>query len=670
MHGTTSGPPLAATGYVLRPEAADQPFSARTMTRLLLLAAVVLPLAIVGVMAAVAWRNAWEDARRDLRHTAEAAAEYAQRVLGTQRLGAEMVNEMLADLSDAEIRAQEAALHARLKRLLDSVPMALTIALSDRDAHALLTANVYPVPRLSILDREWVQALRRADAPTVHVSSVTTGRLDDNFFFGVSIRRAGTGNGLAPAEFDGVVNISVSPLRLGEGLGALTSQPADLMALVREDGEVLARHPGFTARLPPVSPDSPLRAAMAAGATEGHFVARVSMTGVPLREVGEPVLVAYRRLAGLPIYATASRPRTALVRKWRSEMAAAAAVAVPAAGILGLLAFLVVRSQRRTAASEANLRAVFEGTSIGMVQADPDSMRLLRVNDRFCEMVGRDRAALLGGMTFLDLTHPEDRAANLAGFVEAMARGERYVAEKRYVRPDGDEVWVRVDFALIGDGHGGTRHTVAAVQDTTAQREAAAQQALLAREVDHRARNVLAVVQSILSLTRAEAPEDFARVVQDRVAALARAHTLLAKSHWSGADLRLLVAEEIAPFTAESEPGAKPVRLEGPAVALAPDAVQPLAMVLHELATNAAKYGAFAMPGGRLDVSWAREAAGLRPCWRETLPAPIGAPRRKGFGMTVLETVARRQLGGELVLDWEARGLCCTIRLPARHLRK
>jgi hypothetical protein len=207
------------------------------VARSLLAAAILFPLAIVGVSGALGWRDAWEAAGRDLMHTADATAEYAERVMGSHRLAAELANQMLAGLSDEEIRSREAELHERLRQLLPSVPMAHTIALADRDAFLLLTANAQPSPRVSLADREWVRELRRPGAPAMHVSSVNNGRIDDNLFFSVSIPRRGTGNGLPAGAFDGVVGISVSPDQVANGLQAITRAPADVMALVRTDGE-------------------------------------------------------------------------------------------------------------------------------------------------------------------------------------------------------------------------------------------------------------------------------------------------------------------------------------------------------------------------------------------------------------------------------------------------
>jgi two-component sensor histidine kinase len=194
------------------------------------------------------------------------------------------------------------------------------------------------------------------------------------------------------------------------------------------------------------------------------------------------------------------------------------------------------------------------------------------------------------------------------------------------------------------------------------------------REVDHRAKNALAVVQSVLRLTPRGEPEAFAAAVEARVAALARVHSLLAEGGWSGADLRALAERELAPYAPIGGDGGTArraaVSLDGAPVPLAPAAVQPLAMVLHELATNAAKHGALSVPSGTVEVRWRAgrrtgEDGLLRLSWTEAGGPPIAsAPARRGFGTRVIEATVRGQLGGTVERRWERTGLVVEMALP------
>ncbi|MGB5083775.1 MAG: response regulator [Methylocystis silviterrae] len=200
------------------------------------------------------------------------------------------------------------------------------------------------------------------------------------------------------------------------------------------------------------------------------------------------------------------------------------------------------------------------------------------------------------------------------------------------------------------------------VAERTAELEAAiARQELLAHEVDHRARNALAVIQSIVALTPTDDSLYFANAVRGRIHAMATAHNLLSESRWRGANLLNLVKEELAPYAQSS------IKIAGEAVSIAPSVAQSLALVLHELATNAAKYGALKDSEGSLSVSWHLSDERLELNWREEGNADVVPPSRAGFGSKVIETSIAGQLQGQIEREWKASGLVCSIRIPSEH---
>jgi two-component sensor histidine kinase len=188
----------------------------------------------------------------------------------------------------------------------------------------------------------------------------------------------------------------------------------------------------------------------------------------------------------------------------------------------------------------------------------------------------------------------------------------------------------------------GTNH------DITDRKRAEERQTLLAREVDHRAKNALAVVQSVLKLTPRGDADAYVRAVEGRIAALARVQTLLAEERWTRADLRALLRGELEPFQSAGQQ----VLLDGPPVALPPRSAQPLAMAVHELATNAVKHGALSVPDGRLSVTWRLDGEALRLRWEET-----GGPR------------AGRPAGAAGLRDAGARGHDADAARRHRHAR-
>jgi two-component sensor histidine kinase len=186
----------------------------------------------------------------------------------------------------------------------------------------------------------------------------------------------------------------------------------------------------------------------------------------------------------------------------------------------------------------------------------------------------------------------------------------------------------------------------------------------LRKEVDHRAKNILAAVNALLHLVPRDDPARFAAMVEERVHAMARIHSLLAEKRWEGADLRLLVQRELVPYI----DAADRMRLDGPPVHLQATIAQPLGMVLHELAINAARHGAFSVPEGQISLRWRvnPETSDLLLEWVETRgPAVERLPERRGFGTKLLGGLVK-QLDGSMERTWQLTGLHCVIRVPSK----
>jgi two-component sensor histidine kinase len=191
------------------------------------------------------------------------------------------------------------------------------------------------------------------------------------------------------------------------------------------------------------------------------------------------------------------------------------------------------------------------------------------------------------------------------------------------------------------------------VQARTAELETAIErQAFLAREVDHRAKNAMAVIQSIVRLTRASTAEEYGAAIEGRVQAMARAHSLLSQSRWEGADLQKLIDDEMAPYGR--------VSLDGCTVLLKPHVAQTLALAVHELATNAAKYGALSCASGRVHIGWAMKPDCVEIVWSEEGGPPVSEPTKLGFGSMVIRSVSQH-LNGTVQFLWEETGLKCIL---------
>jgi PAS domain S-box-containing protein len=311
--------------------------------------------------------------------------------------------------------------------------------------------------------------------------------------------------------------------------------------------------------------------------------------------------------------------------------------------------------------SEERLRLAFEAAQMGWWDYDIGANRVTW-SQSLIRLMGcspQSFGATLEGA--LNHVHPEDRQRFLALVQEGMTQGRGGTCELRFIRPDGSTRWSLAAGQVIRDNADRPTHFAGVDLDITARKQAEERQLMLVRELDHRAKNLLAVVQSVLHLSHAETMPEFIASVDGRIRALSRAHSLLSEARWQNVDLGRIVAEEIAPFTANPQ---QQIVAEGPAVSLHPASAQSLALALHELVTNAVKYGALSAPEGRVTLSWTLQPEVLLLRWVEAGGPAVRVPTRKGFGTRVIGASIERQLRGRTTFDWRAEGLHCSLTIP------
>jgi PAS domain S-box-containing protein len=257
------------------------------------------------------------------------------------------------------------------------------------------------------------------------------------------------------------------------------------------------------------------------------------------------------------------------------------------------------------------------------------------------------------------LLDPDDVDQFRKAISEFNTGARAYEAEFRVRRPDGEVRWCVGTAAATLDRSGRVVRVSGVTVDITERKRAEERQNLLAREVDHRAKNALALAQSIVRLTRADDVKTYVDAVEGRINALARVHTILSMSSWQGAELNKLIEEELAPYSVGGQ-----IRLAGPEVQLLPATAQTLALALHELFTNSAKYGALSTRSGRLAISWQVKNETLMLEWEESGGPLVRPPKAHGFGTKSLLASVESQLGGEAQFDWRAEGLVCRLQVP------
>ncbi|GAA3995749.1 PAS domain-containing protein [Sphingomonas humi] len=327
---------------------------------------------------------------------------------------------------------------------------------------------------------------------------------------------------------------------------------------------------------------------------------------------------------------------------------------------------------RRTAEEQlrqtATLLELIGASTDTIIYAKDRDGRMLYLNRALEQLSGLHKEDILGRTDDEWNRNSAEAEALKAADRQVIETGHTLDLEEMFTGQDGQSRYYQTLKSPLRDHTGEVIGVVGVSTDISAAKEAEQREKLLSRELDHRAKNLLAVVQSVVSLTRADTLVDFKKAVEGRIQSLGRAHSMLAASRWEGAELERVLSEELAPYRG-AEQGQ--VILSGPPMLLKPAAAQSLALVFHELATNAVKYGALSVAGGELEVRWGiEEKAGrsalLRLRWEER-GGPSVPPRtsvsRSGFGSRVIRSSIERQLGGSLTLDWAATGLVVTMEV-------
>ncbi|WP_082767384.1 PAS domain S-box protein [Bosea sp. PAMC 26642] len=316
--------------------------------------------------------------------------------------------------------------------------------------------------------------------------------------------------------------------------------------------------------------------------------------------------------------------------------------------------------------SEARFRSLFENAAVGMAYADLAGT-WITVNQRLCDMLQVAEADLIG-RSANDMVEPAERGREAQELERLLSREIAHAAfEVPYQRRDGSQIWIGQTTSLVLNGHGVPLHFVSVYRDISERRAAQERQRFLLAELAHRSKNLLAVIQGIAGQTirSVENLADFKTRFTQRLQGIAATQDILVRQDWTGGDLRQLVTTQLELF----DLGEGRITLSGPEVTLSADAVQSVGLALHELATNALKYGALSATTGQVRVAWYSEPDGkMALTWIEQGGPPVVAPLRTGFGSTVLDRMAASSVDGVVELDYAKSGLRWTLAIPSEHI--
>lgn len=327
-------------------------------------------------------------------------------------------------------------------------------------------------------------------------------------------------------------------------------------------------------------------------------------------------------------------------------------------------------AEKRLRVSEERLAIAADLTGLGTIDRD-FSTNTIYLSPQPCGAVIGEEVSLEGLLAHIHTAdQPRVRAA-LAESEDPAGTG-LYEAEHRVVRPSGEVRWISVKARTFFEGEGRDRkpvRTIGALLDVTDRRMFEEQQRLLMGELNHRVRNTLSVVQAIASQTLRSArdPRTFVADFKGRIHAIASAHKLLNETTWQGANLTELIREQLAGTC-----GSGQIRSEGPEVWLPPQVALNLGLVLHELGTNARKYGALSVPRGRVQISWKvrkeNSRCFLRMSWQEFGGPAVKPPTMRGFGMGLIERSIGTAVEGATNISFEPEGVRCVIEVALHDI--
>jgi two-component system CheB/CheR fusion protein len=273
------------------------------------------------------------------------------------------------------------------------------------------------------------------------------------------------------------------------------------------------------------------------------------------------------------------------------------------------------------------------------------------------------------GKDFLSRLHADDRNRFFAQIQELCPEHPSYSVSFRFIRPDGREVWLEETGNAEFDPDGRCMRIKGLTCDITERMRAEEQQRVLVRELDHRVKNVLASAGAVAQRTGegSGSIDDFLQRFDGRIQSMANAHALLSRSHWEGVRLADLVQSELEPCVRTG--GAN---VEGPNILLLAEATQPIAIALHELVTNALKYGALSSPHGQIALRWHcqhndRADESLFIEWIETGGPAVVAPKQVGYGIRAVRSLIPYELCGSVDLVFDPGGVRCTIEVPSKR---
>jgi PAS domain S-box-containing protein len=312
---------------------------------------------------------------------------------------------------------------------------------------------------------------------------------------------------------------------------------------------------------------------------------------------------------------------------------------------------------------EQRLAATYQYAPVGILEVDADG-NVLRTNVQSCKLLGYSLDEMLGRSIFGEPTDQSSGTDREQFQRQVAGESDRYTIERRVRRKNGSYLWMLITSSGVRDTNGEFLYAVRVQQDITERKEREEREHLLIREINHRAKNMLSVVDAIAHQTATRDPEDFIERFSQRIQALSASQDLLVRNEWKGVDIEDMARAQLSHF---ADLIGSRIAVNGPKLRLKTSGAQAVGLALHELATNAGKYGALSTDLGCVDIRWRTEGDELTICWTERDGPPVSPPRQRGFGTVVMKAMTERSVGGNVKLDYAPSGVTWRLTCPAAN---
>jgi PAS domain S-box-containing protein len=627
------------------------------------------PLLIFALFAGWSWRNVETDARASAERIAASFSENAQRVFEIQETALEAVLDQVKGRDATDIAADR-SVHEFMSRIDDHTRTSDAIALVRSDTgRVIASSRGFPAPDVDDTQRDYFKAHRLGYQGT-YIGEVIHTQPFGGTGFTISRRDAMTG----------IIAVAYISIDSFKQLADVKASPRDALTLARSDGMALVLYP------PPADPvgfrlhDDGVTLQLIRGESEAGTIAPSGVDRVER-------LWQFRKVGHYPVYAIYGMDIVLVRAAWLRQI-------IPF-GLVTLLASTLTygMSRRRQTAVEESRRAQNEA-EVARVRAERAEAlaRVEQARDDLVQLIERSNDFV--GTADLDghLTYMNSAAKRMIGF--AAERDARDLHLSECIAPDwvddftntfvpgvrrhghasaemklrhlasGELIDVVCSAFLLLDRKGNPNQLATVIRDISHRKRHEEHLNLLMHEVNHRSKNMLSVVQAISHQTAAKSPEDFLARFAERLQALSANQDLLVRNEWGGVDIAELVLAQLAAF---ADLMGSRISVHGPKLRFNAAAAQAVGLALHELATNASKYGALSTNSGSVDVCWRIDGGMFSMSWTERGGPPVTVPTQRGFGSTVVGLMAKRSVQGEVHLDYAPSGVIWTLTCPSAN---